>query len=137
MADQQQSHSTTLNPCYSFNQQHHRHNHQHHHHQMKMSLPISQPEQQQQPENDQNSVELRALDCNLASLCDHIQLEGFNNGVFSDIVVHAMGSTYHLHRLILSRSSYFRSHFFFFSWLQLLRVFWIGVSGICLILGYY
>lgn len=50
-----------------------------------------------------------ALDCNLNSLCDHIQLEGFNNGVFSDVIVHAMGSTYHLHRLILSRSSYFRS----------------------------
>ncbi|XP_047981249.1 uncharacterized protein LOC125222591 [Salvia hispanica] len=50
-----------------------------------------------------------ALDCNLASLCDHIQLEGFNNGVFSDVVLKAMGSTYHLHRLILSRSSYFRN----------------------------
>lgn len=49
------------------------------------------------------------LDCNLASLCDHIQLEGFNNGVFSDVVLNAMGSTYHLHRLILSRSSYFRN----------------------------
>ncbi|KAH6809106.1 BTB/POZ domain-containing protein [Perilla frutescens var. frutescens] len=48
------------------------------------------------------------LDCNLASLCDHIQSEGFNNGVFSDVVLNAMGSTYHLHRLILSRSSYFR-----------------------------
>ncbi|XP_011090975.1 uncharacterized protein LOC105171524 [Sesamum indicum] len=48
------------------------------------------------------------LDCNLASLCDHIQLEGFNNGVFSDVVLNAMESTYHLHRLILSRSSYFR-----------------------------
>lgn len=59
-------------------------------------------------DNDRSSGELRALDCNLTSLCDHIQLEGFNNGSFSDIVVHAMGSTYHLHRLILSRSSYFR-----------------------------
>ncbi|PIM97602.1 hypothetical protein CDL12_29929 [Handroanthus impetiginosus] len=49
------------------------------------------------------------LDCNLASLCDHIQLEGFNKGVFSDVVLNAMGSTYHLHRLILSRSSYFRN----------------------------
>ncbi|KAL3648687.1 hypothetical protein CASFOL_005090 [Castilleja foliolosa] len=52
---------------------------------------------------------LAALDCNLASLCDHIQLEGFNDGVFSDVVLNAMGSTYHLHRLILSRSSYFRN----------------------------
>lgn len=49
------------------------------------------------------------VDCNLASLCDHIQLEGFSNGVFSDVVLTAMGSTYHLHRLILSRSSYFRN----------------------------
>lgn len=83
---------------------------------MAMSLPISQPQQQQQQQqqqqesdNDESSVELRAVDCNLASLCDHIQLEGFNNGIFSDIVVHAMASTYHLHRLILSRSSYFRN----------------------------
>ncbi|KAL5996097.1 hypothetical protein ACLOJK_026170 [Asimina triloba] len=53
--------------------------------------------------------DLRAhLDCNLAALCDHIQMEGFNSGLFSDIVVHAMGGTYRLHRLILSRSSYFR-----------------------------
>lgn len=58
---------------------------------------------------DRCGAELRAqLDCNLTSLCDHIQLEGFNNGSFSDVVVHAMGSVYHLHRLILSRSSYFR-----------------------------
>ncbi|KAL3508102.1 hypothetical protein ACH5RR_033484 [Cinchona calisaya] len=63
-------------------------------------------------DNDRSSAgELRAaaLDCNLSSLCDHIQLEGFNNGAFSDVVLHAMGSTYHLHRLILSRSSYFRN----------------------------
>uniref|UniRef100_A0A2P2KED9 Uncharacterized protein LOC8278730 n=1 Tax=Rhizophora mucronata TaxID=61149 RepID=A0A2P2KED9_RHIMU len=63
-------------------------------HQVKMAI---------QGEND------RAMDCNLTSLCDHIQMEGFNSGSFSDIVVHAMGSTYHLHRLILSRSSYFRN----------------------------
>ncbi|KAL7144461.1 hypothetical protein ABFS83_07G013500 [Erythranthe nasuta] len=49
------------------------------------------------------------VDCNLASLCDHIQLEGFNNGLFSDVVLNAMGSTYYLHRLVLSRSSYFRN----------------------------
>ncbi|CAI9776232.1 unnamed protein product [Fraxinus pennsylvanica] len=59
---------------------------------------------------DMCGSELRAqLDCNLTSLCDHIQLEGFNNGAFSDVIVHAMGSVYHLHRLILSRSSYFRN----------------------------
>uniref|UniRef100_A0A5B7A3R8 BTB domain-containing protein n=1 Tax=Davidia involucrata TaxID=16924 RepID=A0A5B7A3R8_DAVIN len=63
----------------------------------------------QHSDNDRSSGELRALDCNLTSLCDHVQSEGFNNGSFSDIVVHAMGSTYHLHRLILSRSSYFRN----------------------------
>lgn len=64
--------------------------------------------QSQHSDNDRTSNELRALDCNLTSLCDHIQLEGFNNGSFSDVIVQAMGSTYHLHRLILSRSSYFR-----------------------------
>ncbi|KAK2984419.1 hypothetical protein RJ640_014825 [Escallonia rubra] len=60
-------------------------------------------------DNDRSSGELRALDCNLTSLCDHIQMEGFNGGSFSDVVLHAMGSTYRLHRLILSRSSYFRN----------------------------
>lgn len=60
-------------------------------------------------DDDRSSGELRALDCNLTSLCDHIHSEGFNSGSFSDILVHAMGSTYHLHRLILSRSSYFRN----------------------------
>lgn len=65
----------------------------------------------QNSDNDHTTGELRALDCNLTSLCDHIQLEGFNSGAFSDIAVHAMGSTYHLHRLILSRSSYFRYTF--------------------------
>ncbi|CAI9260693.1 unnamed protein product [Lactuca saligna] len=64
---------------------------------------------QQHSDNDRSSGELRALDCNLTSLCDHIQMEGFNNGSFSDVVVQAMGATYHLHRLILSRSSYFRN----------------------------
>ncbi|KAF3456223.1 hypothetical protein FNV43_RR00873 [Rhamnella rubrinervis] len=72
--------------------------------QMKMTIPPSQ-----HSDNDRSSGELRALDCNLTSLCDHIQIEGFNSGAFSDIVVHAMGSTYHLHRLILSRSPYFRN----------------------------
>lgn len=78
---------------------------------MKMSLQTSQPPPPPplHSDNDRSSVELRALDCNLTSLCDHIQSEGFGNGTFSDIVVHAMGSSYHLHRLILSRSSYFRN----------------------------
>ncbi|XP_038896668.1 uncharacterized protein LOC120084927 [Benincasa hispida] len=71
---------------------------------MKMTIPPSQ-----HADNDRSTTELRALDCNLTSLCDHIQIEGFNSGAFSDIIVHAMGSTYHLHRLILSRSSYFRN----------------------------
>ncbi|XP_031278429.1 uncharacterized protein LOC116136904 isoform X2 [Pistacia vera] len=74
------------------------------HPQIKMTIPPSQLS-----DNDRSSSELRALDCNLTALCDHIQMEGFNSGSFSDIVVHAMGSTYHLHRLILSRSSYFRN----------------------------
>ncbi|RWR94659.1 BTB domain-containing protein [Cinnamomum micranthum f. kanehirae] len=68
-----------------------------------------QQNQHQQSDNDRSSGELRALDCNLTSLCDHIQVEGFNSGAFSDVVVQAMGSTYRLHRLILSRSSYFRN----------------------------
>ncbi|OVA14880.1 BTB/POZ-like [Macleaya cordata] len=72
---------------------------------MKMVIPSPS----QQSDNDRSSGELRALDCNLTSLCDHIQIEGFNSGAFSDIVVQVMGSTYHLHRLILSRSSYFRN----------------------------
>ncbi|KAG9444555.1 hypothetical protein H6P81_015895 [Aristolochia fimbriata] len=60
-------------------------------------------------DNDRTRGELRALDCNLSSLCEHIQVEGFDSGVFSDVLVNAMGSTYRLHRLILSRSSYFRN----------------------------
>ncbi|XP_076892707.1 uncharacterized protein LOC143544495 [Bidens hawaiensis] len=62
-----------------------------------------------EPQHHRTTGELPALDCNLTSLCDHIQLEGFNNGSFSDVIVQAMGATYHLHRLILSRSSYFRN----------------------------
>ncbi|KAL9232797.1 hypothetical protein vseg_007863 [Gypsophila vaccaria] len=68
------------------------------------------PQQQQQPQHPQSGPDLRSLECsNLTSLCDHVQWEGFNNGAFSDIVVNALGSTYRLHRLILSRSSYFRN----------------------------
>ncbi|XP_078445279.1 BTB/POZ domain-containing protein [Wolffia australiana] len=58
---------------------------------------------------DRSVAELRALDCNLTSLCDHIQSEGFTGGIFSDVVVQALGTTYHLHRIILSRSPYFRN----------------------------
>jgi hypothetical protein len=54
------------------------------------------------------AAELRPVDCNLAALCGHVQAEGFGAGAFSDVVVEAMGATYHLHRLILSRSTYFR-----------------------------
>ncbi|XVE82148.1 hypothetical protein DITRI_Ditri15bG0123500 [Diplodiscus trichospermus] len=80
--------------------------HHHHQQQLKMTIP---PSPQQHSDNDRSSNELRAVDCNLNSLCEHIQMEGFNGGAFSDVVVNAMGSTYHLHRLILSRSSYFRN----------------------------
>ncbi|KAL6532475.1 hypothetical protein OROGR_014445 [Orobanche gracilis] len=81
--------------------------------------PVEITKEASHPENCESSAtgerrgggEMRraALDCNLASLCDHIQLEGFNNCVFSDVVLNVMGSTYHLHRLMLSRSSYFRN----------------------------
>lgn len=89
------------------------HHHQHNH-QMRMTVPPPPSPQPSPPvpshaESDQSTSELRgALDCNLTSLCDHIQSEGFGSGSFSDVVVKAMGSSYHLHRLILSRSSYFR-----------------------------
>ncbi|CAM6020629.1 unnamed protein product [Sphagnum balticum] len=53
--------------------------------------------------------EVRGLDINLGALCDHVQLEGWKSRAFSDIVVKAMGHTFHLHRLLLSRSSYFRN----------------------------
>ncbi|KAL1806673.1 hypothetical protein ACET3Z_029741 [Daucus carota] len=81
------------------------HNHHHHNHNQQLPRVFSGEmiARQQHSDND------RSNDCNLTSLCDHVQLEGFNNGTFSDVVVHAMGSTYHLHRLILSRSSYFRN----------------------------
>lgn len=73
------------------------------------SMEMARQPSQQHSDNDRSSGELRPLDCNLTSLCDHIQMEGFNKGSFSDVVVQAMGATYHLHRLILSRSSYFRN----------------------------
>ncbi|XP_010548956.1 PREDICTED: uncharacterized protein LOC104820270 [Tarenaya hassleriana] len=83
----------------------------HHHHHIRMTVPPPPPPPPSLPhiDSDRSTVELRAFDCNLTSLCDHIQTEGFGAGAFSDVVVHAMGSTYHLHRLILSRSSYFRN----------------------------
>ncbi|CAD5328054.1 unnamed protein product [Arabidopsis thaliana] len=88
--------------------------HHQHHHQMRMTVPPPPSPQPSPPvlphaESDQSTSELRSLDCNLTSLCDHIQSEGFGSGAFSDVVVKAMGSSYHLHRLILSRSSYFRT----------------------------
>ncbi|MCL7045180.1 hypothetical protein MKW94_017562 [Papaver nudicaule] len=78
---------------------------------MKMAIPTAATSSSSSLDNnnDRSSGELRALDCNLTSLCDHIQIEGFNSGAFSDILLQVMGSTYHLHRLILSRSSYFRN----------------------------
>ncbi|CAH8276498.1 unnamed protein product [Arabidopsis lyrata] len=90
------------------------HHQQHHHHQMRMTVPPPPSPQPSPPvlphaESDQSTSELRSLDFNLTSLCDHIQSEGFGSGAFSDVVVKAMGSSYHLHRLILSRSSYFRT----------------------------
>ncbi|GLT79395.1 hypothetical protein SLA2020_508860 [Shorea laevis] len=78
-------------------------------HPMKMTAPPPPPQQPHSDINRSGSGELRAPDCNLTSLCDHIKMEGFNAGSFSDIVVQATGSTYRLHRLILSRSSYFRN----------------------------
>ncbi|MQM07781.1 hypothetical protein Taro_040622 [Colocasia esculenta] len=82
---------------------------QHHHQQRTQAHVERQSPQAATPDNDRSATELRALDCNLAALCEHIQVEGFNSGAFSDVVVQAMGSTYHLHRFILSRSSYFRN----------------------------
>ncbi|KFK44980.1 hypothetical protein AALP_AA1G328500 [Arabis alpina] len=85
------------------------------HHQLRMTIPPPPSPQPSIPvtshgEIDQSTSELRgSMDCNLTSLCDHIQSEGFGSGSFSDVVVKAMGSSYHLHRLILSRSSYFRT----------------------------
>ncbi|OMO98463.1 BTB/POZ-like protein [Corchorus olitorius] len=79
------------------------------HSQQQQQFKMTIPSPQQHSDNDRSSSELRAVDCNLNSLCEHIQMEGFSGGSFSDIVVNAMGSTYHLHRLILSRSSYFRN----------------------------
>uniref|UniRef100_A0A1J3K5V1 Germ cell-less protein-like 1 n=1 Tax=Noccaea caerulescens TaxID=107243 RepID=A0A1J3K5V1_NOCCA len=88
--------------------------HLHQHHPMRMTIPPPPSPQPKPPvpahaESDQSTSELRALECNLTSLCDHIQSEGFGSGAFSDVVVKAMGSSYNLHRLILSRSSYFRN----------------------------
>ncbi|KAF5794318.1 hypothetical protein HanRHA438_Chr08g0337951 [Helianthus annuus] len=48
--------------------------------------------------NNVTSEELWALSCNLISLYDHIQSEGSDHGSFSDVIVNAMGATYHLHR---------------------------------------
>jgi hypothetical protein len=59
---------------------------------------------------DNGGPEVRGgLDSNLGALCEHVQLEGWKSRAFSDIVVKAMGHTFYLHRLLLSRSSYFRN----------------------------
>ncbi|KAK8947270.1 hypothetical protein KSP39_PZI006864 [Platanthera zijinensis] len=71
--------------------------------------PLQDHLRNQHSDNDRSSGQLRALNCNLTSLYDHIQMEGFHSGAFSDIIIEVMGSTYRLHRLILSRSSYFRN----------------------------
>ena len=75
---------------------------------MQRASSIPKPPSQHY-DHDQTLVELRDVDCNLASLCEHVKIEGFNYGSSSDIIVNAMGSTYHLHRLILTRSSYFKN----------------------------
>ncbi|KAK1279380.1 hypothetical protein QJS04_geneDACA019713 [Acorus gramineus] len=85
-----------------------------------MAVSAPNPSQPPDPNNitiststttsDRSACEVRVMNCNIASLCDHILIEGFNNGAFSDVVVQASGgSTYRLHRLILSRSPYFRN----------------------------
>lgn len=60
------------------------------------------------PAGSTDSENMRGVDSNLAALCEHVQVEGWKSKAFSDIVVKAMGHTFHLHRLLLSRSSYFR-----------------------------
>ncbi|KAL1220530.1 hypothetical protein V5N11_003239 [Cardamine amara subsp. amara] len=90
------------------------HHQQQHLHLIRMTVPPPTSPQPSLPvpshaKNEQSTSEPRSLDFNLTSLCDHIQTEGFGSGSFSDVVVKAMGSSYHLHRLILSRSSYFRT----------------------------
>lgn len=68
----------------------------------------------------------RGMDSNLAALCEHVQVEGWQSKAFSDIVVRAMGHTFHLHRMLLSRSSYFRSESLRCGWL----CFYFSESGI-------
>nr|XP_043629394.1 uncharacterized protein LOC122600705 [Erigeron canadensis] len=74
---------------------------------------MSRQHQQSEPtsSNGEQQQQQQVMDCssNLNSLCEHIQIEGLNNGSFSDVIVQAMGDSYRLHRLILSRSSYFRN----------------------------
>ena len=97
------------------------HHHQSHTASITTSSPVemTSPSQQQACDDNRNNRnddgEMIGLDCNmnLNALCEHIQIEGFDNGSFSDVVVNAMGATYRLHRLILSRSSYFRFLYIF------------------------
>uniref|UniRef100_A0A7I4F794 BTB domain-containing protein n=1 Tax=Physcomitrium patens TaxID=3218 RepID=A0A7I4F794_PHYPA len=49
-----------------------------------------------------------AIGSNLTALCEHVQVEGWKSKAFSDVILKAMGQTFHLHRFLLSRSSYFR-----------------------------
>ncbi|GMI80195.1 hypothetical protein HRI_001688800 [Hibiscus trionum] len=66
--------------------------HHHHHQQQQLKMTILPPPLQHS-DNDRSSSELRAVVCNLNSLCEHIQSEGFNGGSFSYVVLKAMGST--------------------------------------------
>jgi hypothetical protein len=68
------------------------------------------------PSDGDGGPSLRGMDSNLGALCEHVQVEGWKSRAFSDIVVKAMGQTFHLHRLLLSRSSYFRSGFVSLCW---------------------
>jgi hypothetical protein len=43
------------------------------------------------------------------ALCEHVQRQGLQGHLFSDITLICMGKEYHLHRIILSQSSYFYS----------------------------
>ncbi|KAK9030581.1 hypothetical protein V6N11_032003 [Hibiscus sabdariffa] len=58
----------------------------------------------QRSDHGRSSSELRAVDCNLNSLFEHIQLEGFNSGSFSDVVVFAESQDYGIHGELLGLS---------------------------------
>ncbi|KAF9897603.1 hypothetical protein BX616_005287, partial [Lobosporangium transversale] len=52
----------------------------------------------------------RALQ-HISSLARHIATQGLIQGIGSDITIHVFDKTYHLHRLILTQSSYFEAMF--------------------------